>query len=46
MHLQLRTKINLEKISSNNCWNSNNYWNVSCSSNYWKQVDLPNTKRF
>jgi len=42
--LQLLTKLNLQKTSSSNCWNRNNYRNVSCS-NYWKPIDLPNTKR-
>jgi len=35
MHLQLRTKINLQKTSSSNRWNSNNYRTVFCI-NYWK----------
>jgi len=29
MILQLRTKTNLQKTSSSNCWNSNNYRTVS-----------------
>jgi len=35
MHLQLRTKISLQKTSSSNCWNNNSYWPYLVP-NYWK----------
>ena len=32
IHFKLRTKLNLQKTSGSDCWNSNNYRTVSCTS--------------